>query len=89
MAIVAAFQMRLRHLNVFLWRALLEQVTAPLAEKNVPEKEKNPQKKPTPPPHSLLYPKAYSKGTATNLPEKESSAFLSMLLNEALMLLWL
>lgn len=46
MAIVAAFQMRLRHLNVFLWRALLEQVTAPLAEKNVPEKEKNPQKKP-------------------------------------------
>lgn len=55
----------------------------PLAEKNVPEKNRPPSPSRLPP-----RPQTYSKGTATNLPEKEISAFLSMFLNEALTLLW-
>lgn len=59
-----------------------EQVTAPVG------REKCPREKQTASSHSLLCPPAHSKGTATNLPEKEISAFLSTPLNEALMLLW-
>lgn len=44
-----------------------------------------------PPPHQLTrlppHPQARSKGTATNLPEKEFLPFFSMFLNEALTLL--
>lgn len=66
--------------GAFLWMVLWSGSRPSLAEKNVPEKNRPP---PIPP-----RPQGYSKGTATNLPEKEISAFLSVLLNEALTLLW-
>lgn len=66
--------------GAFLWMVLWSGSRPSLAEKNVPEKNRPP---PIPP-----RPQGYTKGTATNLPEKEISAFLSVLLNEALTLLW-
>lgn len=61
-----------------------ERVTAPLWQRKMSQRKIDPPSPSRLPPR----PQTYSKGTATNLPEKEISAFLSMFLNEALTLLW-